>query len=297
MNNLNFQFRVIGLWGRPGNPLVKQTLEHLIEYLGTKGFTPVVEASTAAFLDNVGVQVARPGMLGEICDLAIVVGGDGCLLGAARELVKHKVPILGVNRGQLGFLTDVMPDEVEQQLDKIFKGEYKVEHRFLLEGELVRKGMQVASGIALNDVVLHPGQAVQMINFEVYINSDFAYSQKSDGLIVATPTGSTAYALSAGGPMMHPAMDAIALVPLCPHTLSNRPLVVSSAAEIRLVLCESRGVEPGLSFDGQPSISAQAGDRVYIRKKPHQLQLIHPLTHDFYTAARSKLGWASRLTP
>jgi len=290
------QFKVIGLWGRQGQELIEQTLQHLIHWLLSEGYTPVIESSTAAFLPELGVQIARPGMLGEICDLAIVVGGDGSLLGAARELFKHNVPIVGVNRGQLGFLTDVKPDELEQQLKAILQGEYVLEKRFLLEADLIRNTSLLASGVALNDVVVHPGQAVQMINFELFINSDFVYSQKSDGLIVATPTGSTAYALSAGGPMMHPGLEAIALVPICPHTLTNRPLVVSASVEIKLVMGESRGVDPHVSFDGQPSIAAKPGDKLYIRRKRHELALIHPVDHSFYTAARSKLGWASRLT-
>ena len=289
-------FRVIGLWGRAGNPLVEQTLEHLVHWLHSIDCVPVIESNTAQFLPDFGVQVARRSMLGEICDMAVVVGGDGCLLGAARDLAQHGTPIVGVNRGQLGFLTDVKPDEIEEQLTAILTGNFRLEKRFLLEGELVRNGSRIAYGDALNDVVLHPGQAVQMLNFELYIDGDFVYSQKSDGLIISTPTGSTAYALSAGGPMMHPGLDAIALVPMCPHTLSNRPFVVGGGAEIKLAMCESRGVMPHVSFDGQQSIAAQPGDILYIRKKRHELSLLHPLEHDFYTAARSKLGWASRLT-
>lgn len=289
-------FQMVGLWGRPGQPLVEHTLEHIIRWLQARGCTPVIESSTSVFLADQGLQVAAAPMLGEICDLVIVVGGDGCLLGAARQLAKQRAPILGVNRGQLGFLTDILPSELEEQLARVFDGRYSIEHRFLLDGSLTRNGGMIASGEALNDVVLHAGKAVQMINFELHINGEFVYSAKSDGLIVATPTGSTAYALSAGGPMMHPGLDAISLVPMCPHTLTNRPIVVAGSVEIKLALAESRGVIPHISFDGQASTAAQPGDVIYIRKKPHQLQLIHPHGYTFYAAARSKLGWASRLT-
>lgn len=287
-------FQIVGLWGRPGQPLVEHTLEHLIRWLQARGCTPVIESSTAVFLPDQGLQVASAPMLGEICDLVIVVGGDGCLLGAARELVRCGTPILGVNRGQLGFLTDILPDQLETQLADIFAGRYHTEQRFLLDGSLTRNGGMIAAGDALNDVVLHAGKAVQMISFDLYINGEFVYSQKSDGLIVASPTGSTAYSLSAGGPMMHPGLDAIALVPMCPHTLTNRPIVVAGSVEIKLALNESRGVIPHISFDGQTSIAAQPGDVIYIRKKSHRLQLIHPHGYTFYAAARSKLGWASR---
>ena len=198
----------------------------ILTWLQVRGCTPVIEASTSVFLSDTELQVAGASMLGEICDLVIVVGGDGCLLGAARQLVRHNTPILGVNRGQLGFLTDILPIELEQQLEAIFKGQYSIEQRFLLDGALTRNGGMIASGDALNDVVLHAGKAVQMINFELYINGEFVYSQKSDGLIVATPTGSTAYSMSAGGPIMHPSLDAIVIVPMFPHTLNSRPLVV-----------------------------------------------------------------------
>ena len=289
-------FQVVGLWGRPGQPLVEHTLEQLILWLQARGCTPVLESSTAIFLPDQGLQIAGAAMLGEICDLVIVVGGDGCLLGAARALAKQSTYILGVNRGQLGFLTDITPSELDSQLSSIFEGRYHVEQRFLLNGSLTRNGGMIAAGDAVNDVVLHAGQAVQMISFELYINGEFVYSQKSDGLIVATPTGSTAYALSAGGPMMHPGLDAMVLVPMCPHTLTNRPIVVAGGVEIKMALGESRGVMPHISFDGQTSIAAQPGDVLYIRKKPHRLQLIHPHGYTFYAAARSKLGWASRLT-
>jgi len=292
----NSSFQMVGLWGRPGQVLVEHTLDHLISWLQKKGCTPVLESSTAVFLPDRGLQIASSSMLGEICDMVIVVGGDGCLLGAARALARHSMPILGVNRGQLGFLTDILPNELEVQLERIFEGRYTIEQRFLLDGSLTRDGHMIAAGEALNDVVLHAGKAVQMINFELHVNGEFVYSQKSDGLIVATPTGSTAYALSAGGPMMHPGLDAIALVPMCPHTLTNRPFVVAGGVEIKLALGESRGVIPHISFDGQPSIPAQPGDVIYIRKKPHRLRLIHPHEYTFYAAARSKLGWASRLT-
>ncbi|MEC8012309.1 MAG: NAD(+) kinase [Pseudomonadota bacterium] len=291
----NSTFQVVGLWGRP-KALVAQTLDSLIEWLNKKGYTAVLESSTAVFMPDRGLQIASSQMMGEICDIVIVVGGDGCLLGAARTLARYNVPILGVNRGQLGFLTDIMPHALEAQMEQVFDGKYTIEKRFLLDGSLTRDGHMIAASEALNDVVLHAGKAVQMINFELHVNGEFVYSQKSDGLIVATPTGSTAYALSAGGPMMHPGLDAIALVPMCPHTLTNRPFVVGGDMEIKLVLAESRGVLPHISFDGQPSIPAQPGDVIYIRKKPHRLQLIHPHGHTFYAAARSKLGWASRLT-
>ncbi len=294
--NLSSGFKIIGLMGKDGSTLVQKTLLHVIEWLERHGFTVILEANTAKILPQHSLQSNSIKMLGEICDLVIVVGGDGCLLGAGRALAKHGVPILGVNRGQLGFLTDIVPAEIDQRFTKIFNGAYQVEHRFLLDAEAEHNGAIVYSSDAVNDVVIHPGKAVQMIEFELYIEGKYVFRQRSDGLIIATPTGSTAYALSAGGPMMHPTLEAIALVPICPHALSNRPIVVNANSEIKIVFGGLRGVNPHISCDGQTSIQVGEGDVLYVRKKPQRMRLIHPLDYDFYAACRSKLGWASKLT-
>ena len=242
-----------------------------------------------------GLQVASKKLIGEICDLAIVVGGDGSLLGAARDLAKANVPILGVNRGRLGFLTDVSPDELEERLTSVLEGEYIEERRFLLDVHVKRDGEPIGYGTALNDVVLHPGRSTRMIGFDLYIEGQFVYSQRSDGLIVSTPTGSTAYSLSAGGPIMHPKLDAIVLVPMFPHTLSSRPIVIDGKSEIKLIIGEANKTYPQISCDGQQDLACAPGDAISIVKKPFRLRLIHPTDHNFYATCREKLGWASTI--
>lgn len=289
-------FRNIGLIGRLGSGRVVDTLRRLKRFLLNSGYTVILEDSVAELLPGHQQQVSTRKMMGEICDLVIVVGGDGSLLGAARALCRYNVPVLGVNRGGLGFLTDISPDELEQRVGEVLAGQYMVEQRFLLDAFVRRDNEQLGSGEALNEVVLHPGKSARMIEFELHVDGQFVYSQKSDGLIVATPTGSTAYALSAGGPIMHPKLDAVVLVPMFPHTLSSRPIVVDGNSELKVHISKQNGIYPQVSCDGQVHIACAPGDTLIIRKKPQKLRLIHPLDHNFYAICRSKLGWSSRLT-
>ncbi len=289
-------FRNIGLIGRLGSGRVVDTLRRLKRFLLDKGHTVILEDAVADLLPGHQLQVCSRAMMGEICDLVIVVGGDGSLLGAARVLCSYNVPVLGVNRGGLGFLTDISPDELEQRVGAVLAGEYMAESRFLLDAFVCRDEEQLGSSEALNDVVLHPGKSARMIEFELFVDGQFVYSQKSDGMIVATPTGSTAYSLSAGGPIMHPKLDAVVLVPMFPHTLSSRPIVVEGNSEIRVVISRKNEIYPQVSCDGQEHIACAPGDTLIIRKKPQKLRLIHPLDHNFYAICRSKLGWSSRLT-
>ena len=287
------QFRNIGLIGRLGSVQVVETLKRLKGFLLDKGYSVVLEESTAAILPGHQAQVSSKKMLGEICDLVIVVGGDGSLLGAARALAGSNVPVLGVNRGRLGFLTDIKPAELEAKVGDVLQGKYVEESRFLLEAYVKRNGDPIGYGCALNDVVLHPGKSTRMIAFDLYVEGQFVHSQRADGLIVATPTGSTAYSLSAGGPIMHPRLDAVVLVPMFPHTLSSRPIVVDGNAEIKVVIDEDNEIYPQISCDGQSHLSSAPGDSINIGKKPQKLRLIHPLNHNFYQICREKLGWSS----
>ena len=217
------------------------------------------------------------------------------MLNMAKFIASDEIPVIGINRGKLGFLTDVLPEELEDQLASVLAGDFTVEKRFLLEVNLAGSEDSGVVGDALNDVVLHPGKAAQMIEFELYVDGRFVYSQASDGLIVATPTGSTAYALSAGGPIMHPDLNAIVLVPMYPHSLSSRPVVVDGDSEIKLVIGQKESQRPQISCDGEVRYTARAGEEFLVTKKATPLQLIHPLNHSFYQACRSKLGWGSRL--
>lgn len=290
------QFRNIGIIGRMGRAKVVESLRKLRNFLVSENYHVILESETATMLPGHGLQVASKKLLGEICDLVIVVGGDGSLLGAARELAKSKVPLLGVNRGRLGFLTDISPWDLEVRLAKVLQGEYIEESRFLLDAHVERNGQPLGFGSALNDVVLHPGKSTRMIGFDLYIDGHFVYSQRSDGLIVSTPTGSTAYSLSAGGPIMHPKLDAIVLVPMFPHTLSSRPIVVDGKSEIKLVIAETNATYPQVSCDGQLDIALTPGDIIRISKKPFKIRLIHPTDHNFYATCRGKLGWASEIS-
>ncbi|GAB3393635.1 NAD kinase [Azotobacter armeniacus] len=288
-------FRNIGIIGRLGSTQVVDTIRRLKKFLLDRHLHVILDEGIAELLPGHGLQVSSRKQLGEVCDMVIVVGGDGSMLGAARALARYKIPVLGINRGSLGFLTDIRPDELETRVAEVLDGQYTVESRFLLEAQVRRKLEPIGQGDALNDVVLHPGKSTRMIEFELYIDGQFVCSQKSDGLIVSSPTGSTAYALSAGGPIMHPKLDAIVIVPMYPHTLSSRPIVVAGNSELKIVVSPKMDIYPQISCDGQNHFTCSPGDIVTISKKPQRLQLIHPLDHNYYEVCRTKLGWGSRL--
>ncbi|MEX2130681.1 MAG: NAD(+) kinase [Pseudohongiellaceae bacterium] len=289
------KFKKIGLIGRPGHSGVVASLQRLLEFLPTRKVKIVMDKATSSLIKNHGQEVASREDLSKYCDLVVVVGGDGSMLNAAHAIATGKVPVIGVNRGRLGFLTDILPEEIDLRLGEVLDGKYSMESRFLLDLEVIHKGKSRHIGCALNDVVLHPGKAAQMIEFELFVDDLFVYSQESDGLIVATPTGSTAYAMSAGGPIMHPSLDAIVLVPMYPHSLSSRPIVVDGDSRIRLVVAKKHSISPQLSCDGEVKFTAVPGDEIIVRKKAAPLQLVHPLDHSFYEACRSKLGWGNLL--
>lgn len=288
-------FYNIGVVGRLGSVKALDTIRRLKTWLQQQELNVILDEDIAEMLPGHGVQVSSRKQLGEVCDLVIVVGGDGSMLGAARALVSHNIPVLGINRGNLGFLTDITPEHMEEQVGAVLAGDYEVEERFLLETEVMREDSLVGGGDALNDVVLHPGKSTRMIAFELYIDGQFVYSLKADGLIIATPTGSTAYALSAGGPIMHPKIDAIVIVPMYPHTLSSRPIVVGADSELKIVISHDMSIYPLVSCDGQNHANCAPGDVIHIRRKPQRLHLLHPLEHNFYAVCRDKLGWESRL--
>jgi len=288
-------FKRIGLVGRPNHSGVVDSLSRLFAFLSEQDVEIVLDDVTAGLIENPGVNECTREELSSRCDLVIVVGGDGSMLNVAKFIASDQVPVIGINRGKLGFLTDVLPNEIETNISNVLNGNYSVEKRFLLDVVARRGETEHNLGAALNDVVLHPGKAAQMIEFELFVDDKFVYSQESDGLIVATPTGSTAYALSAGGPIMHPHLNAVVLVPMYPHALSSRPIVIDGDSEIRLVVAAKESLEPQLSCDGEVKYTAVAGDEFLVTKKSVPLQLIHPPKHSFYQACRSKLGWGSRL--
>lgn len=283
-------FRNIGLIGRPGKSSVVETLNIIYQYLIDRGLRPIFDHETAELGAFENVQTSSRSQLGHVTDLVIVVGGDGSLLHAARALAKYNIPVVGVNRGRLGFLTDISPSDVLFKLGQVLDGDFIYDQRFLLEMEIRSKGQIVYHDIALNDIVLHSGKSVHMIDFELNIDGLYVYRQHSDGLIVASPTGSTAYALSGGGPIVHPNMDAIILVPMHPHTLSSRPIVVGGQSEIKILIRDNK-TAPMVSADGQNSVNLRIGDHLHIKKHPFKLTLLHPPGYDFYAACRTKLRW------
>lgn len=273
---------------------VSATLEKLEQYLLSEGCEVLFEQSTAELMAHNPASLPIAEFAGRV-DLSIVVGGDGSMLSAARKIAASGIPMLGINRGRLGFLTDISPDELAERVAPVLRGHYTASQRFMLDARISRNGELLNRGRAVNDVVLHPGRSVRMMEFDLYVDKQFVYSQSSDGVIVATPTGSTAYALSAGGPILFPELDAIIVVPLNPHTLSSRPITLSGSACIELQVSARNELMPLVTCDGHNDFVTQPGDVITITKHPDALLLIHPQDHNFYQICRSKLGWGGRL--
>ena len=294
---MSLHFKHIGLLGSHNNPLVAETLFKTAELLKHWHCSVFIEQNSAKTLPAHAYSTVSLENMSQQCDLIIAVGGDGNLLNAARYFSMHDIPVLGINRGQLGFLTDISPDALEAMLKPILQGEYEEGKRMLLEGSIVRAGKVVETGNALNDIVLFPGEIAQLIEFELRIDGRFVYSQRSDGLIISTPTGSTAYSLSAGGPIIQPGLNALVLVPKFPHTLTSRPLVIGADSVIQLDLAEYNKVPAKLSLDGQRHFDLAVGDTVEIKKQAKPLRLIHPKGYDYFRVLRKKLQWGTQLIP
>src|SRR3989338_505383 len=281
-------FQTIALIGRAGKNIA-DTLDAVHDYLIQKKRAVLVEEISAHMMSKKSLNTFSDEKIPNEIDLMIVVGGNVSFLNASRLALPKDIPVLGINRGQLGFLTDIHPDHLEKIAD-VLNGKLLLEKRFLLQATLSRKIL----GMALNDVVLLPGDTAQLIEFDTLINGNLVCEQRADGMIIATPTGSTAYALSAGGPILHPQLNAIALVPMFPHTLSSRPIVVEGDARIELIIRESNETSPCISCYGQTKISVKPGDRIQIQKTKKSLRLIHPNDYDYYATLREKLGWQMR---
>ena len=225
-------------------------------------------------------------------DLVISLGGDGTLLSAARALVDKDTPLLGINLGRLGFLADVSVADFEQHLIDVIAGKYTIENRFFIEGEIHKSSRAISSSIALNDIVLHSHESLSMIEYEVYSDGKLIHKQRADGVIVTTPTGSTAYALSGGGPIMHPSLETLAIVPICPHTLSNRPIVLPAEQEIEVRLGQAEAIAR-VNYDGQSTVIIDSDNRVCIKRYPKSIALLHPQDYDYFQILRAKLYWST----
>ncbi len=287
-------FHNIGLLARHADPSVCETMANLITTLKTRGCNILLDERGAEFNNYHEAQVSTLRTIGETCDLVIVVGGDGTLLNAARGLASYNVPLLGINLGHLGFLADVPPNSIEETLDAVLAGHYESEERRLLHATVLRNGEILSASDALNDVVIHRWNTSRMIEFEAYINDRFVYSLRADGLIISTTTGATAHSLSAGGPLLYPTLPAIALVPICPHTVSTRPLVISSDDTIAIVLSNGNYGNAQVTCDGQINLGLVSGDRVVIRKRDGHVRLLHPKDYDYFRILREKLHWGKK---
>ncbi len=288
-------FQTIGIIVKPGSDDVGSILSSVIAYLQQRQRDILVDHSAACYpqpLRAHGLDLHPRETLAGRCDMVITLGGDGTILGAARSLANHDVPVLGINIGRLGFLADVSPSDFEQVLDEIFTGDYQRDERYLFHADVYRRDALVFSADALNDVVVHVRNVARMIEFETRIDGQFVNHQRADGIIVTTPTGSTAYAVSSGGPILHANLDAMALVPICPHTLSSRPLVVRADSEVEIRICHTRQAIAQITCDGQMSFDMEDDDRLHIRRKAHTAILLHPNNHSYYEILRAKLRWS-----
>lgn len=288
------QFETIAIVGKPRHDIALET--HLVVYnwLKDRHYKILVEAKIAQQLHLPNGRTFSE--IGEQADLVIVIGGDGNMLGIARKLAPYEVPLIGINRGNLGFLTDIAPQTAFEQLySSLELGEFIIEERFLLEASIEQNGKVIESHNALNEVVIHSRQIAQTIDFEVSIDGKFAFSQRSDGLIISTPTGSTAYSLSAGGPILTPNLNAIALVPMNPHSLSSRPLVVDGDSVISLRFAQHKQPNLVISCDSQHLLPFSADERVIVQKSKDTLKLLHLKDYNYFNVLGTKLGWLSKL--
>ena len=293
---MNPIFRQVALIGKyhaavapPLAASMRAGLEEIAQFLGSQGCEVVVERDTASIAGLADYPTADVAGIGRDCDLGLVVGGDGTMLGIGRQLARHDVPLIGINQGRLGFITDIPLDKYRTVLPPMLAGQYEEERRTLIHATVVRDGSTVFEALAMNDVVVNRGATSGMVELRVEVDGHFVANQRADGLIVATPTGSTAYALSAGGPLLHPSTPGWVLVPIAPHTLSNRPIVLPDNVEITIELVSGRGASA--NFDMQSLASLLHGDRITVRRSKHTVRFLHPKGWTYFDTLRKKLHW------
>ena len=282
-------FKTIALIGKYKSPEIAKPLLELAAFLEQRSMNVLLDRLTASHIGDCAYPVLALEELGARADLAIVLGGDGTMLNIARTFAPFDVALVGVNQGRLGFLTDISLDTMFETIGAILDGKYVSEARMLLEAEVYRGSERIFNVLAFNDVVVSKGVRGSMIEFELHIDGEPIYTQRSDGLIVATPTGSTAYALSSGGPIVHPSLRVMTLVPVCPHTLSNRPIVLSSDCTVGIVVHSAD--DPRAHFDSHSHVELREADRIVVRRYPHDISLLHPAGHSYYAMLRQKLNW------
>ena len=285
-------FRTLALIGKYQSRDVAESVLSIARFLRDRGLAVLIEQGTASSIGGAhDFPVASYEHIGASADLAVVIGGDGTMLHTARRLIEHGVPLVGVNLGRLGFLTDIARSSATERLAEILDGAFTAEDRFMLDVEVLRGGARVFHTLALNDVVVNKGELGRMIEFELSIDEEFVYTQRSDGMIVSTPTGSTAYALSANGPILHPSVGGIALVPLCPHALTARPITLPDSCRIDIALLPPHDAR--VHFDGQTRFDLRAGDCVRLTRSSRSLRLLHPKGYSYFAMLRQKLHWSA----
>jgi NAD+ kinase len=287
---MNSPFLRVGLYIRRDDPVIEHAVVKVVEFLQSKSLTMFIN-EPLSFLSD--LKVISINDFSEYCDLSIAIGGDGTILSVSRALAGTTLPVVGINVGRLGFLADLTLNKLEQQLTAILEGKYREDTRFLLQSTINNAD---PSGIAMNDIVVHAHQSLRMIEFETYINGRFLNSQRADGLVIATPTGSTAYAMSAGGPILDVDLDAVVLASVSPHALSNRPLVVAASNTIDIFISEQNYTNAMVTCDGRPGQILQPGDTIRIERHANEIKLLHLEDHDHYSILRAKLEWGKKLT-
>jgi NAD+ kinase len=290
------QFRQVALIGKyqaasAGSAAgsTRAVLDDIAGFLTSEGRKIVVERDTAAAAGITEYTTMDLQAIGAQCDVVLVVGGDGTMLGVGRQLARHGIPLIGINQGRLGFITDIPLDQYRAVLTPMLNGEFEEDHRSLMHAQVMRDGKCVFDALAMNDVVVNRGATSGMVELRVEVDGHFVANQRADGVIVASPTGSTAYALSAGGPLLHPSTPGWVLVPIAPHTLSNRPIVLPDASEITIELVSGR--DASANFDMQSLASLQRGDRITVKRSQHHVRFLHPRGWTYFDTLRQKLHW------
>ena len=274
--------------GAPSAPS-RIAIESIAKFLSQVGCDVVMEQETATNMGISGYPVMDVEAIGANCDLGLVIGGDGTMLGIGRRLARFGVPLIGINQGRLGFITDIPLDHFQAALEPMLRGEYAEDHRSLMQARVMRGGQCVFEALAMNDVVVNRGATSGMVELRVEVDGHFVANQRADGLIIATPTGSTAYSLSAGGPLLHPSIPGWVLVPIAPHTLSNRPIVLANAAEVAIEIVAGR--DASANFDMQSLASLLHGDRIVVNRSEHHVRFLHPKGWTYFDTLRQKLHW------
>lgn len=284
-------FKRISLITNSSAQEVADTLNTVIEFLQQHNIDIELDECCAKIARNKDLPVVVADKVGVNSDLAIAIGGDGTMLKAAHLVCGHGIPLLGINRGHLGFLADIPADSVEQHLEEILKGNFAEDERFLLYCEVHRHNQLICVKHAFNDVVVQKWDVAKLIELDTFVDGIFVHRQRSDGMIVSSPTGSTAYALSGGGPILYPTLDAMVLVPICPHSLTNRPIVINGNSRVEIIVRDDEMHLARLTCDGDVAMELESGDRVMVEKKNQTIRLIHPANHDHFSILRAKLRW------